>query len=770
MQAGNVLKTLHRLTEQAAKAPDLQTALRSLVTGLRQAMEGEVCSIYLPDPEVEGGWVLRATDGLNPESVDRVQLGPGEGLVGLVAREEEPVNLDSAQDHPWFRYFPETGEERFPAFLGVPILHRGQVLGVIAVQGPESAPFDEQHASLLFTAAAQLGGAIAHAQILERLVPPHHGEPELSGAAVPGGIRDAFLPGLGGAQGVTLGTAWAVYPPADLSSVADRRTDDPEGDKQAFHHALAAADQELAELGSSLTERIDEEDADLFHAYLHIVRDKGFQRRVAAAIDDGAWVQTAVRDVVREYITAFENMDDPYLRERAADMRDLGRRLLAHLQQANAAGESEFPEKTVLVGEEISPLNMASVPEGRLQGVISATGSAGSHVAILAHAFGVPAVMGVEDLPVGLIDGKSVVVDGYSGRVYVEPSDRILEEYRRLEAEEAALTERLTELRDEPNVTKDGRSITLYANTGLLADIDPALRSGAEGIGLYRTELPFLTRDRFPSEAEQVRIYRQVFEAFGDRPVTIRTLDIGGDKLLPYLPIKEDNPFLGWRGLRLALDHPEIFLTQLRAIYRAAAYGNVRILLPMVTTVEELDQALTLIERARGELLADGEDAPELPVGAMIEVPSAVFQTAALARRVNFLSIGTNDLTQYLLAVDRNNARVAKLFDSLHPAVTHAIHRVVDEAHGEGRPVSVCGEMAADPVGGLLLTGMGVDELSMSAGALLRIKWVLRSFTTARTRELADLAWSDECARTTRSRMETALLDEGLGGLIRAGE
>ncbi|MFB6261729.1 MAG: phosphoenolpyruvate--protein phosphotransferase, partial [Thiohalorhabdaceae bacterium] len=630
MQAGNVLKTLHRLTEQAAKAPDLQTALRALVTGLRHAMEAKVCSIYLPDPDVEGGWVLRATDGLNPASVAQVRLGPGEGLVGLVAREEEPVNLDSAQDHPWFRYFPETGEEHFPAFLGVPILHRGQVLGVIAVQGLESAPFDEQHASLLFTAAAQLGGAIAHAQILERLVPPHDGEPELGGAAVSGGMGDAFLPGLGGAQGVTLGTAWAVYPPADLSAVADRRTDHPEGDKQAFHHALAAADQELAELGSSLTERIDEEDADLFHAYLHIVRDKGFQRRVEARIDDGAWVQTAVRDVVREYITAFENMDDPYLRERAADMRDLGRRLLAHLQQANAAGESEFPEKTVLVGEEISPLNMASVPEGRLQGVISATGSAGSHVAILAHAFGIPAVMGVEDLPVGLIDGKSVVVDGYSGRVYVEPSDRIRNEYRRLEAEESALTERLSELRDEPAVTKDGRAVTLYANTGLLADIDPALRSGAEGIGLYRTELPFLTRDRFPSEAEQVRIYRQVFEAFGDRPVTIRTLDIGGDKLLPYLPIKEENPFLGWRGLRLALDHPEIFLTQLRAIFRAAAYGNVRLLLPMVTTVEELDRALTLIERARGELLEDGEDAPELPVGAMIEVPSAVFQTAAI--------------------------------------------------------------------------------------------------------------------------------------------
>lgn len=769
MKPVNVLQVLHRLTEQVGKAPELGEALRALVIGLRQAMDAEVCTIYLPDPEIPGGWILRATEGLEPESIGRVRLTPGEGLVGLVAQEEEPVNLANAQDHPAFRYFPETGEERFPGFLGVPILHRGEVLGVIAVQSARREPFDEDHATLLFTAAAQLGGAIAHAQVLERLSHSQRqalGEPDESASA----SGEAFLSGLGGAQGIGIGTAHAVYPPAELSAVADRTTEDPETDKAAFRHALEAVDQELAELGSSLSERIEEEDADLFHAYLHILRDKGFHRRIEAAIDAGSWVQTAVRDVVREYIDAFENMDDPYLRERAADMRDLGRRLVAHLQQTEARGPEEYPEETILVGEEISPLHLAVVPEGRLKGVISASGSAGSHVAILAHAFGIPAIMGVEDLPVGLIDGKSVIADGYNGRVYVQPSTNILSEYRRLESEEAALSERLLELRDLPSVTKDGRVITLFANTGLLADLDPALRSGAEGIGLYRTELPFLTRDRFPGEDEQVRIYKQVFSAFNPCPVTIRTLDIGGDKLLPYLPIKEDNPFLGWRGLRLALDHPEIFLTQLRAIFRAATQGNVRLLLPMVTTVDELDQALSLIERARREVEEAGESVPTLPVGAMIEVPSAVFQAAALARRVNFLSIGTNDLTQYLLAVDRNNARVAKLFDSLHPAVLHAVDTVTTAAHGEGRPVSVCGEMAADPIGALLLVGMGVDELSMSAGALLRIKWVLRSFDTERIRELSEQARFDESVQTTRARMETALTEAGLGALIRAGD
>jgi len=763
----NVLKTLHRLTQEVGKAPELQQALRTLVTGLRRAMDTEVCTIYLPDPQVPGGWVLRATDGLNPEAVDHVRLGPGEGLVGLVAQEEEPINLDNAERHPLFHYFPETGEEHFPAFLGVPILHRGEVMGVICVQGTRSERFDEEHATLLFTAAAQLGGVIAHAQVLTRLT---HGRDDTVAESSAPSMGEAFLSGLGGAQGVSIGTAWAVYPPADLSAVADRRTSDAEGDKREFHRALAAADQEMAELGTSLGDRIEENDQDLFHAYLHMLRDKGFQRRVEARIDDGAWVQTAVRDVVREYISAFENMDDPYLRERAADMRDLGRRLIAHLQQGPSRNDGAMPADAILVGEEISPLNMASVPEGQLRGVVSATGSGGSHVAILAHAFGIPAVMGIEDLPVGLIDGKPVVVDGYSGRIYVDPSPRILEEYRRLEAEENALTERLGELRDQPATTADGRHMTLYANTGLLADLEPAQRSGAEGIGLYRTEFPFLTRDRFPGEEEQVRIYRQVFEAFAPHPVTIRTLDIGGDKLLPYLPITEDNPFLGWRGLRLSLDHPEIFLTQVRAIYRAARYGNVRLLLPMVSTVDELDEAIQLIERARRELAADGEPAPSLPLGAMIEVPSAVYQTAAIARRVSFLSIGTNDLTQYLLAVDRNNARVAGLFDALHPAVLRAIEDVVAAGHAEGRTVSVCGEMAADPVGALLLVGMGVDELSMSAGALLRIKWVLRSFAMPRIRELAAQAAQDESPVTTRRRVESALLEAGLGGLIRAGE
>ena len=767
MKPSKALKTLHRLTHAVGHTRDLDQALRTLATGMRQAMETDVCTVYLPDPDHPGGWILRATAGLNPDAVGRVRLPAGEGLVGQVAREEEPLNLGDAEKHPHFRYFPETGEEAFPAFLGVPILHRGEVLGVLCVQDRQRERFDEDHATLLFTAAAQIGGAIGHAQTLEWLSHTSPAPPQDPGEK---GLGSApFLRGQGGAEGVAIGPALAVFPPADLGSVADRRTSDPDGDKAAFRHALEAVEQELAELGDTLSEEVSE-GGDLFQAYRHMLQDNSFRKRVEARIDEGVWNQTAVRDVVREHITAFESMDDPYLAERAADLRDLGRRLLAHLQPGPEGGFEEGAAAAILVGEEISPMHIASyAPEG-LKGVVSATGSAGSHVAILAHAFGIPAVMGVEDLPVELLDGRSLVVDGYTGRIFVDPSEPVLEEYRDLEAQEAALAQWLDGLRDEPACTADGHPLTLHANTGLLADIEPALRSGAEGIGLYRTEFPFLTRDRFPSEDEQVGIYRRVLQALPGQPVTMRTLDIGGDKLLPYLPIEEDNPFLGWRGLRLSLDHPEIFLSQVRAIYRAADHTDVGLLLPMVTTAEELDRALGLIQRARHELLADGAEPLDLPVGTMIEVPSAVWQARAIARRADFLSIGTNDLTQYLLAVDRNNARVANLYDSLHPSVVDAIAQVVAAAHTEGRRVSVCGEMAGDPAGALLLTGLGVDALSMSSGALLRIKWVLRSFSFQHAQELADRARQDEFASTTRTRLESALVEAGLGGLIRAGE
>jgi phosphotransferase system enzyme I (PtsP) len=346
----------------------------------------------------------------------------------------------------------------------------------------------------------------------------------------------------------------------------------------------------------------------------------------------------------------------------------------------------------------------------------------------------------------------------------------VRKEFQRLQAEEAELSNELQSLIGLPAETTDGVKIPLYANTGLLTDITPSLRCGAEGVGLYRTEVPFLVRDRFPSEEEQRRTYRQVLEAFAPAPVTVRTLDVGGDKMLPYFPVEEANPFLGWRGIRIALDHPEIFLVQVRAILRAnTGLGNLQLLLPMVTNVGEIDSAVGLVKRAYEELRDEGEAVEYPQIGVMVEVPSVIYQVPAMAGRVDFFSIGSNDLTQYLLAVDRNNARVAGLFETLHPAVLRAIHQVIESAHDVGRPVSVCGEMAGDPAAALLLLGMGVDSLSMSAASLLRVKWALRSFSREHMCNMLDEVWKLEDAEGVTAFLHRSLEDAGLGGLVRAG-
>jgi phosphotransferase system enzyme I (PtsP) len=522
-------------------------------------------------------------------------------------------------------------------------------------------------------------------------------------------------------------------------------------------------------MSARMVDSLPVEDMALFDALILILRSENLVDGTIEGIRAGNWAPGALRNTIAEHVAAFEDMEDPYLRERASDVRDLGRRILQHLQSIHPVART-FDANTILVGEDLSASQLAEVPVDRLVGVVSARGSSASHVAILARALGIPAVMGVDDLLVGRLDGQELVVDGYQSRVFVRPSEAIRKEFLRLQREEAELSHELQGLTELPSETRDGVRVPLYANTGLLTDITPSLRCGAEGVGLYRTEVPFLIRDRFPGEEEQRRTYRQVLEAFAPAPVTVRTLDIGGDKMLSYFPVQEDNPFLGWRGIRISLDHPEIFLTQVRAILRAnAGLNNLQLLLPMVSSVGEIDSALGLIRRAHEELLDEGQELVYPKIGVMIEVPSAVYQIPAMATRVDFFSIGSNDLTQYLLAVDRNNSQVAELYDALHPSVLRAIQHVTQQAHDVERSVSVCGEMAGDPVAALLLLGMGVDSLSMSAASLLRVKWVVRSFTQTRAQELLDEVWELEEGGAVRALVRASLEEAGLGGLVHAG-
>ena len=423
-----------------------------------------------------------------------------------------------------------------------------------------------------------------------------------------------------------------------------------------------------------------------------------------------------------------------------------------------------------MIGHDLSASHLAEIPADRLVGIVSSSGSGSSHLAILARALGIPAAMGVADLPLARLDGQEVVVDGYRGWLIVRPAGSYRQELLRLAREEAALTAELAALSHEPAQTLDGERIGLHVNIGLLADMAPSRTVGAEGIGLYRTEVPFQIRKQFPGEAEQASIYREALETFRDQPVVLRTLDVGGDKPLSYFPIKEDNPFLGWRGIRLVLDHPEIFLTQIRAMLRASiGLDNLGILLPMIGSIDELTTARAYIDQALSELREEGEPVATPRIGVMIEVPSAVYQIDLIAEMVDFLSIGTNDLTQYILAIDRNNERVASRYDALHPAVLRAINEVVDAGHLLGREITVCGELAGDPMGAILLLGLGVDILSMSAGSLPRIKWVIRRFSAADARQYLALALAARRPQEVRRLLYDALVERGLGGLVRAG-
>lgn len=753
-----MLNTLRSIVQELNGINDLQEALDTIAARVQSAMETEVCSVYLFDRD-SGHYILKATEGLYKSAIDKVRIAPSEGLVGLVGAREEPINLEDAQSHPRYRYFPETGEERFRSFLGVPIIHHRRILGVIVVQERQNRRcFDEGEEAFLVTISAQLAGVIAHSEATGAI-----GGISLSGEE----MKDVAFSGVAGAPGVAIGQGVVIFPPADLDAVPDKQCENIEAEIERFNGAVGAVREDIEEVGERLAPQLRPEEQALFEVYLRMLDDHALPGEVVTRIHEGKWAQGALKAVVNQYVRHFEMMGDLYLRERAVDIRDLGRRLLSHLQE----GEPEtltYPDRTILVSDELTPAMLGDVPRGQLVGLVSVRGSSNSHVAILARAMGVPTVMGLVDVPVSQLDGRELIVDGYEGQIFASPSADLKVFFEGICEEEEELVRGLEELRDKPCETKDGYRMPLYVNTGLITDVVRSLNHGAEGIGLYRTEVPFLINERFPSEQEQRAYYREQLEAFAPADVTMRTLDVGGDKALSYFPIVEENPFLGWRGIRVTLDHPEIFLVQVRAMLKASeGLDNLRIMLPMISNISEVEEAQHLIYRAWHEVLEEGYSLAMPRVGVMIEVPAAVYQVRELADRVDFLSVGSNDLTQYLLAVDRNNPRVASLYHSYHPAVLQALCRIARDAHDAGKPVSICGELAGDPGGALLLMAMGYDALSMNAASLPKIKSVIRGVDMTMARDLLAEALTLDSPHVVRSCVELALRRSGLGRYVR---
>ena len=623
----------------------------------------------------------------------------------------------------------------------------------MVVQQSEIRRFDENEEAFMVTLSAQLASVIANAEATGDI--SHLGEVEYD-------HLDAEFTGIPGAPGFVIGTAVVIHPAANLDRVPDKIVQDVTQELQIFDKALEDVRADIRRVSSQLSASLPKEELALFDAYLHMLDDNALGDEIRKVIREGQWAQGSVRVVIQSHVRKFEQMKDSYLRERAADVRELGQRILANLQAIRQT-KTHYPNDTILVGEEISPSMMASVPGGKLKGIVSLRGSGNSHVAILARAMDVPTVMGAIDIPLYSVEHHSIIVDGYYGHVYANPTPARMEHYRKLQEEEKGFISETEILKNKPAVTLDGHRIRLWANVGFSGDLERSLDRGAEGIGLFRTEVPFMTSERFPTEEEQRRIYREHMKAFSPRPVTMRTLDIGGDKVLSYFPIVEENPFLGWRGIRVTLDHPELFIVQARAMIKANAglKGDLRIMLPMVSKVSEIEEGKELVARAYREVKEEGFEVAEPLVGVMIEVPAAVYQARHMAKITDFLAVGSNDLTQYMLAVDRNNPRVADLYKDLHPAVLAALREVSKAAHVENKAVGICGELAGTAIGSILLVGMGYDVLSMNATNLPRIKWVLRNISLRHARLML--------SRVLRMQDTESIVDYMQGELIKAG-
>jgi phosphotransferase system enzyme I (PtsP) len=543
------------------------------------------------------------------------------------------------------------------------------------------------------------------------------------------------------------------------AETAVAETADPTGESARLEKALEETRIQTILLEQQVAGRLAEPDAGIFHTHLMVLEDRGFLEKLRREVTRGHGAATAVKVAVSEYLEAFSRMEDPYLRERAADIRDIGRRILAHLA-GRGTPDPALSAEGILVAAELLPSDMAALDPARVRGIVTERGEATSHAAIMARSLGLPALMGVKGALRAINRGDRLIIDANSGVVYINPGEVVAAEYRRLGEERRRENDRLDGLRDLPAVSADGVRVVLRANIGLVSDLEVALRYGAEGVGLYRTEFPYMVRQDFPGREDQYRLYRRVVEGFGGAPVTIRTLDVGGDKHLPYaMAAREENPFMGLRSVRFTLENPEIFRTQIEAILMAGAHGPVRILFPLITSLDEVRRCKAVVAEAREALAREGATfASDVPLGIMIEVPAAVWQAPALAAEVDFFSVGTNDLVQYLLAADRTNPLVRRYYDHLHPAVLAALRHVAEAARREKCGLSICGEMATEPRAFLLLFGLGYREFSLPAPFIPRMKQLLAGISSADAAETAA-----ECLRQGDASRIAELLDEALG-------
>ena len=756
------LVTLEEISRFVDEAGDLQGCLNSIAEIVAKRMQTEVCSVYLHDAE-SGRLTLSATKGLYPASVGRVSMLAGEGLAGLVVETREPVMVTDAPSHPRFLYFPETGEERYHSFFGVPVSARKTPIGVLVVQTSRPREFMHEEVRLLKAISAQVSTIIVRARLVDSLkdkererkrsrqrmvsalrrLRSYEGRGKERAGEPPRKFRSR-LTGIAACPGFAYGKAHIMQRLVDLDAIGKTHATDPEGEIERFRAAVQRAVGQVQEIKTRMIALISDEAGAIFDVHELVLKDPVLQNEIENRIlGEHLTAYYAVSSAFRGHMQTVSEVGDRYLKERTADIRDVAQRLLDNLSGSEERRLAVPDGGAILVAEDLSPADLTLIEGDRFQGIVLATGGVTSHASLLAKSFEIPTVVAAEGLLESIRKEDSLIVDGNSGVVFINPNKEIVGEYDRLERHYLAVNRELDEMRDLPAETTDGHRVHLFANMGLLTDIRFAQTHGAEGIGLYRTEIPFLAYHDFPTEAQQFTLYQKALEGMGGKPVTIRTLDIGADKYPPYVSIarSEPNPFLGWRSIRVSLEVSETFEMQLRAILRVGALGPVRLLIPMVSSLEEILQVKTMLRKVMADLARDGLpfDA-DMEVGIMVEVPAAVQMAHRLMEEVDFVSIGTNDLIQYLLAVDRGNRKVASLYEPFHPAVLAALSQVIRAAKDKGKRVAMCGEMAGDPLSTLLLMGMGLEEFSMESLSIPLVRKLVRSVSYERAFAIAQAA------------------------------
>ncbi|MGD9785314.1 MAG: phosphoenolpyruvate--protein phosphotransferase [Hyphomicrobiaceae bacterium] len=717
----NALKVIMRRLRAIMSEPgDGQSRLDKIVRHVAGVMVAEVCSIYLK--RRDGSLELFATEGLTATAVHTTRLKRGEGLVGRCAELGVPVNEPDAQNHPAFSYRPETGEDPYHSLLAVPIVRVGQTLGVLVVQNHAYKEYSDDdvetlQATAMVVAEHLVSGAVANAE----------SDVEISRSLV-AVVRGTVL-----SDGIALGHVVLHEPRIGVTKLA---ADDPVAELKRLEAALA-------DLRSSLDETLEQEQLagdgdhrDVLEAYRMFAHDRGWERRMREALQSGLTAEAAVERVQNSTRLRIPRDADPYWRERQRDFDDLSDRLLRILSGRSPTSglPVEMPSDTILVARTMGPGELLDYDHNKLRGLIVEDGSPQSHVAIVAKALGIPAIGGAHRIVEHVTPGDAAIIDAEAGEVHLRPLPDVVSAFSDKVRFRARRQRKYEALRDRPAVTRDGKRVELNINAGLLYDLPHLEESGADGIGLFRTELQFMLSRTFPRLDRQAESYRQVLEAAKGRPVVFRALDIGGDKVLPYLhSVKEENPAIGWRAIRMSLDRPGLLRTQIRALLRATAGGELRLMIPMVSTVAEMVEVKAIFDRELGVVRRKGLPSPErVRLGAMVEVPSLLFELDGLMQNVDFVSVGSNDLLQFLFAADRTNTRVATRFDALSPAPLRVFKQLADAARRHKVPITVCGEMAGRPIEAMALIACGIHSLSMAPASVGPVKSMIMSMDAQR--------------------------------------